>query len=137
MIRGDEWLAHPGCVGRPIGGTELQIRDPDGVESPRGGEKIAPAQVEQVLQAHPDVRSAVAFGVPNQEWGVVIGAVIDVGRTRLDADDIELWARERLGSRAPTLIRLVEFPVRDDAGKTNRRRWAASFSESVTAPDEA
>ena len=30
MIRGDDWLTHPGSVGRPIGGTELLIRSPDG-----------------------------------------------------------------------------------------------------------
>lgn len=36
MIRGDEWLARPGSVGRPIGGTEVRIRRPDGTRSAPG-----------------------------------------------------------------------------------------------------
>lgn len=38
MIRGDEWLMRPGSVGRPIGGTEIQIRTPTGEPSPIGTE---------------------------------------------------------------------------------------------------
>ncbi len=35
--RGDQWLAHPGTLGRPALGTEIKILDPDGKELPRGG----------------------------------------------------------------------------------------------------
>jgi bile acid-coenzyme A ligase len=37
MISGDEWLERPGSVGRPIGGTEIQIRGPEGKVLPPGG----------------------------------------------------------------------------------------------------
>jgi acyl-CoA synthetase (AMP-forming)/AMP-acid ligase II/acyl carrier protein len=42
----------------------------------RGGETVAPAEIEEVLVAHPDVRSALAFSVPHQTLGETVGAVI-------------------------------------------------------------
>src|SRR5262249_39349400 len=43
----------------------------------RGGENIAPEEVEAVLAAHPAVEEAGVFGVPNLDWGeVVVAAVV-------------------------------------------------------------
>lgn len=182
MIRGDEWLRHPGSVGRPIGGTQVQIRSEDGDEvavgAPgvvwmrrgesasyeyigaasrrdahgwdtlgdigrvddegyvylldrqddvinRGGEKVYPVEIERVLEQHPDVRSAVAFGVADDALGQRIGAVADTAGASVSEAELIVWARERLGMRAPAAIRLVDGPVRDDAGKTSRRSWSA------------
>ncbi|WP_375383876.1 AMP-binding protein [uncultured Microbacterium sp.] len=181
MIRGDEWLVHPGSVGRPIGSTEVQIRSGSGQAQPvgsvglvwmrrgerssyeyvgadsrrdvagwdtlgdlgridedgylylvdreddvinRGGEKIYPTEVERVLEAHPAVRSAVAFGVADEALGQKIGAVVDIGDATVDRDAVMAWAKARLGPRAPASIELVTEPVRNDAGKTSRRRWS-------------
>lgn len=46
MIRGDEWLAHPGSVGRGVGGSEFRVVDPDGRE-------CAPGDVGEVLMIRP------------------------------------------------------------------------------------
>jgi bile acid-coenzyme A ligase len=181
MIRGDEWLEHPGSVGRPIGGTEVQIRSPAGEERAvgeaglvwmrrgetsaydyigsasrrdplgwdtlgdigrldaeghlhlidreddliiRGGEKVYPVEIERVLEQHPDIRSAVAFGVPDDALGQRIAAVLDVAGATVSETELMEWARRRLGMRSPASIRIVDAPVRDDAGKTSRRRWA-------------
>ena len=36
MIRADEWMEHPGTVGRPVWGSEVRVRDPDGHDVPSG-----------------------------------------------------------------------------------------------------
>src|SRR5207249_3785270 len=42
----------------------------------RGGEKIAPREVEEVLAAHPSVSDAVVFGVPHAIWGEEVSAAV-------------------------------------------------------------
>jgi bile acid-coenzyme A ligase len=196
-IRGDEWLEHPGSVGRPAGGTSVAVRSAAGDDLPtgevghvwlrreggptyrylggrsartddgwdtlgdlglldedgylhlvdraddvvlRGGVNVHPTEVERVLEAHPAVRGAVAFGVADVDLGQRIEAVVDVGGSGAGAssapgavggasvtpEELLAWARARLDpARRPAALRLVDEPVRDDAGKTSRRAWAA------------
>jgi acyl-CoA synthetase (AMP-forming)/AMP-acid ligase II len=42
----------------------------------RGGENIAPAEIEDVLLTHDEVVDAVAVGVPDEEWGQRIEAAV-------------------------------------------------------------
>lgn len=67
----------------------------------RGGENIAPAEIEEALLAHPQVRDAAVVGVPDDEWGERIVAVV-VRRGELDTEQVRDWIRQRLrGSRVP------------------------------------
>ena len=47
-----------------------------------GGEKVYPEEVEAVLKAHPDIADAVVVGVPDQQWGQRVSAVIEPARVR-------------------------------------------------------
>ena len=49
----------------------------------RGGENISPAEIEEVLLAHPAVRDAVCFGVPDDKYGELVGAAVTL---RADAE---------------------------------------------------
>lgn len=69
----------------------------------RGGENIAPAEIEDVLVEHPDVRTAIVIGVPDDRWGEQIVAVV-VPQTGAipDAESLKRFVRSRLrGSRTP------------------------------------
>jgi acyl-CoA synthetase (AMP-forming)/AMP-acid ligase II len=83
-----------------------------------GGVNVYPAEVEAVLDAHPDVVESAVFGVPDDEWGQRVVAAY-VG----DADPAELaaWARERLGpAKRPKALHPVDELPRTSTGKVRR-----------------
>jgi acyl-CoA synthetase (AMP-forming)/AMP-acid ligase II len=83
-----------------------------------GGVNVYPAEVEAVLDAHPDVVESAVFGVPDEEWGQRVVAAY-VGPA--EPADLGTWARERLGAakRPKSLHRLDSLP-RTSTGKVRR-----------------
>ncbi|MFC3960754.1 class I adenylate-forming enzyme family protein [Nocardia jiangsuensis] len=96
----------------------------------RGGENIAPAELEDVLVEHPAVREVAVVGVPDPEWGQIILAVI-VPADGAVADPEELRAHVRAalrGSRTPDrVVFRDELPV-TPTGKILRRDLVAEFT---------
>jgi acyl-CoA synthetase (AMP-forming)/AMP-acid ligase II len=63
----------------------------------RGGEKISPEHVEEILLAHPDVAQAAVFGVSDALYGERVEAIIvRGGRSLLQASDLASYCREHL-----------------------------------------
>ncbi|MEU6354370.1 fatty acid--CoA ligase family protein [Streptomyces sp. NPDC047072] len=90
----------------------------------RGGENIAPAEIEDVLLRHAAVREAAVVGVPDEEWGERIAAFVVLHEgVSVDAESLREWVRGRLrGSRTPdTVAFLSELPY-TPTGKLLRRR---------------
>ena len=87
----------------------------------RGGENIAPAEVEDVLVEHPDVHEVAVVGVPDDEWGECIVAVV-VPHREVDPEELRAFARKSLrGSRTPDrIVFRTELPV-TPTGKLLRR----------------
>ena len=88
----------------------------------RGGEKIAPAEVDECLGAHPAVRAAAAFAVPDARWGEDLAAavVLEAGQ-RLSAWELRAWALQRLSPhKAPRRIWFVPDLPRTALGKVRR-----------------
>ena len=83
-----------------------------------GGVNVYPAEVEAVLDAHPDVVESAVFGVPDDEWGQrVVAAYVGAA----EPVDVRAWARERLAAakRPKAVHRLAELP-RTSTGKVRR-----------------
>jgi acyl-CoA synthetase (AMP-forming)/AMP-acid ligase II len=96
----------------------------------RGGENIAPAEIEDVLLRHPAVLDAVAFGVPDEEWGQRIEAAV-VLRPEADVDDGELrdFTRRALrSSKTPDRFWFVDELPRTETGKLLRRQVPGAIS---------
>jgi len=89
----------------------------------RGGENIAPAEIEEVLREHDGIADVAVVGLPDEEWGQVIAAVIvpRAGAT-LDAEEVRAFARERLRtSKTPDRIEFREELPHTETGKLLRR----------------
>jgi long-chain acyl-CoA synthetase len=83
-----------------------------------GGVNVYPAEVEAVLDAHPDVVESAVVGVPDEEWGQrVVAAYVGTA----DPAELAAWARDRLSpaKRPKSLHPVAELP-RTSTGKVRR-----------------
>ncbi len=180
----EEWLAHPGTVGRPIEQAQVKIFDPEGKllgpgesgevfvwldvwpdftyagdEQKRrsverdglvscgdigyldedgflylndrrsdmvisGGVNIYPAEIEACLQGLEGIRDCAVFGIPDDEFGEVLAAHVelDEGAT-LEADEIRDHVKTHLaGYKTPRVIEFSDSLPREDSGKIFKRR---------------
>lgn len=184
MITAEEWLAHPGSVGRTLPPFELVVVGEDGsrlgageagqlyfrdttgrgvifrndaektasvhlepgvftlgdvgyVDAEgyvyitdrvsdmivSGGVNIYPAEIEQVLVAHPDIDDVAVIGVPNLEMGEEVKAlVVPRTGTTLSGDLLAAFCRQKLaGYKCPRSYDLVPDVGRNAMGKVNKR----------------
>ncbi|MEU6541210.1 AMP-binding protein [Streptomyces sp. NPDC047000] len=99
----------------------------------RGGENIAPAEIEDVLLQHPGVQEAAVLGLPDPEWGQRLVAVL-VGTG--DPEEIRSFAKRRLrSSKTPdTVVFRPQLP-RTATGKLLRRTLVAELAEPEETTD--
>ena len=149
---GEIWMlpaSGPGSTYRYVG-AEAQ-RDPEGWESVgdmgyldadgylylgdrktdmilSGGRNIYPAEIEAALESHPEILSSAVIGLPDEDLGQRIHAIVEVSRTEADADplrleDVREWLAQRLAAyKHPSSLEQVAHPLRDEAGKVRRGR---------------
>lgn len=100
-----------------------------------GGEKVYPAEVEEVILAIPDVTDAVVLGVPDDRWGEVVAAmVVTVPGSPLTAEDVRAEVGRRLaGYKKPRRVLLVDQLERSPSGKLNMRSLRGRARELLTS----
>jgi acyl-CoA synthetase (AMP-forming)/AMP-acid ligase II len=93
----------------------------------RGGENIAPQEIEDVLLRHPAVRDVAVVGLPDAEWGERIAAVVvPVEEAHVDAATLRAWARALLrSSKTPDEIAVWSELPYNGLGKLLRREVVA------------
>jgi acyl-CoA synthetase (AMP-forming)/AMP-acid ligase II len=89
----------------------------------RGGENIAPAEIESVLLAHPGIAEACVVGLPDDEWGQRIVAVVVCSEGQsVDVKELQESVREVLrGSKTPEEIIVRDSLPHTETGKMLRR----------------
>jgi acyl-CoA synthetase (AMP-forming)/AMP-acid ligase II len=101
----------------------------------RGGENVAPSEIEDVLRRHPDVADVAVVGMSDERWGQRIVAVVvrrDDRRGDAEAEALREWARLHLrGSRTPDQIRWVAQLPYSATGKLLRREVVADLASTV------
>lgn len=126
---------------------DLARQDPDGffyiVDRAKdviiaGGYNVYPAEVEEVVQSHPDVAMCAVFGVPDpikgeKPWAAV---VLRVG-ARTDETSLEKHCRGYLAAyKVPRRFLLVDALPRSSVGKILRRELRATFAAGADDPTE-
>lgn len=97
----------------------------------RGGEKISPREIDEVLLAHPAVNEAVCFGVPHKTWGEEVAAAVTLKEPVSEAD-LLAFCKERLSDfKRPKQIHITEAIPRTATGKIQRRVVAAAFAPTA------
>ncbi len=193
FLRGDQWLTHPGSVGKGLN-TEVRILDDEGRDLPAGevgeiftrrtddqvaghvyvgappakatpdgftsvgdmgwldedgylyiadrrvdmivtgGANVFPAEVEAALLEHPGVADCAVVGLPDEEWGSAVHAVIQPADFEHAPAEEELrrHCRERLAPyKVPKSLSVTERLTRSEAGKLNRSALAAELASSL------
>jgi len=94
-----------------------------------GGMNIYPAEIEAALEAHVDIYEAAVFGVPSEEWGESVHAVI-VQREGAGLTDADVFAhaREKLASyKVPRSLTWMDELPKTGSGKILKRELRAPF----------
>jgi len=86
-----------------------------------GGVNVFPAEVEAALDAHPAVRSSAVVGLPDEDLGLRVHAIVDAPGG-VPEDELRAHVAEHLSRpKWPRSFEFVSEPLRDDAGKVRRR----------------
>ncbi len=88
-----------------------------------GGELVYSTEVENALFAHPAVREAAVFAVPDAEWGEAVMAAVVVDRKETACrNDLIAFCRGRLAAyKVPSHIDLVDYLPRTGSGKIDKK----------------
>ena len=97
-----------------------------------GGSNVYPAEVEAALQEHPEVRSCVVIGLPDEDLGQRVHALVEADPSAVGTEELLRFMGERLVRyKVPRSIEFVQETLRDDAGKVRR---AMLRSDRLAAP---
>jgi bile acid-coenzyme A ligase len=91
-----------------------------------GGANIYPAEVEAALQEHPAVRSVVVIGLPDDDLGNRLHAIVEADAASVTEDDLRTFLADRVVRyKIPRTFEFVDEALRDDAGKVRRGQLRA------------
>lgn len=95
-----------------------------------GGSNVYPAEVEAALEEHPLVQSSAVIGLPDEDLGSRVHALVHTSDD-VDVDDLRAHLATRLVRyKIPRTFEFVDRPLRDDAGKV--RRWVLAQERNET-----
>jgi O-succinylbenzoic acid--CoA ligase len=125
VIDADGWF-HTGDIGTFDGPGARGLRVIDRLKDLviTGGVNVSPSEVEGVLVHHPDVDDVCVVGVPDDEWGELVVAVVvpRAGARAPAVDELRAFAREQLsGPKLPRAAQTVDAIPRTASGKPLRR----------------
>ena len=86
----------------------------------RGGEKIGPREIDEVLLKHPAVAEAVAFGVPHPTWGEEVEAVVVLKEPSSEAVILAFCKEHLADFKRPKKIHIADMIPRTATGKIQR-----------------
>jgi acyl-CoA synthetase (AMP-forming)/AMP-acid ligase II len=95
----------------------------------RGGEKIAPAEIDAALLTHNAVAEAVCFGIPDRVYGEAVAAAVVLKDAATEAELIAHCRASLAEFKCPKVIYIVDAIPRGATGKIQRRNVAATIAD--------
>ena len=99
-----------------------------------GGANIYPAEVEAALMEHPAITSCAVIGLPDEDLGQRVHAVLEVSGPVADDELSEFLGERLVRYKVPRSFERVDGQVRDDAGKVRRTALAAERAGTEETP---
>ncbi len=188
VISPQEWLEHPGSVGKPFPGNEFAILDDEGNVLPAGevgtvwvnpaassfeyhndaaktaashrerfftvgdagyldedgylyltdrksdmvitgGVNVYPREIEECLLGHDEIVDCAVLGIPDDEWGEVIYALVQpTAGSTLDEDGVIAYVRDHMADyKRPRIVELVAELPRDPNGKVRKPKLREAY----------
>ena len=124
----DGWL-HTGDIGHLDAEGYLHITDRKKDMIISGGFNVYPSEVEQVIWGHPAVQDCAVIGVPDEQWGEAVKAVVELNAgQQVGADELIALCKEKLGSvKAPKTVDFVDALPRSPVGKVLKKDLRAKY----------
>jgi long-chain acyl-CoA synthetase len=94
-----------------------------------GGMNVYPAEIEAALEHHPDILEVAVFGIPSEEWGETVHAVVVCreGATMTE-EEVVAFSREHLaGYKHPRSVTFADELPKTGSGKVLKRELRAPF----------
>jgi len=98
-----------------------------------GGEKVYPIEVEDIIQTHPEIDFACVIGVPSEEWGNTVRAVVQLAKnSQLEESAITEFCEGKLaGYKIPRSVVFVEELPFSPAGKLLRQKVREEYGQAT------
>src|SRR3569832_1066749 len=98
-----------------------------------GGVNIFPAEIEAVLHTMPGVQDCAVFGIPDDEYGEAVAAVVEQrSGASLSVSDVREFLRARIaGYKVPKLVDFKRDLPREDSGKIFKRKLRDPYWENA------
>ncbi|MFZ0252096.1 MAG: AMP-binding protein [Acidimicrobiales bacterium] len=92
-----------------------------------GGANVYPAEVEAALQEHPGVRSVAVVGLPDEDRGNIVHAIVEADPAAVPPEVLRSFVSERVARyKVPRSIEYTDQPLRNEAGKLRRSALRAA-----------
>ncbi len=98
----------------------------------RGGEKISPREIDEVLLAHPSVAEAVTFGVPHATWGEEVAAAVILRDAVTEAELLTYCGEHLADYKRPKQIHITDTIPRTATGKIQRGVVARTYRQKAS-----
>lgn len=93
-----------------------------------GGYKISALEIEEVLRTHLSIIDCSVIGIPNEEWGELVAAVLIVNDKDLDLKALNTWIREKMPPyKTPRQYKIIEELPRNAMGKVTKNDLKTLF----------
>ncbi len=93
-----------------------------------GGYKISALEIEDILRRHPQIKECAVVGIPDKEWGEIVGASLITTDETVDFDQIKKWLKELLPAyKIPRKFIIQEELPRNTLGKVTKKVLKKEF----------